>query len=61
MHVTIIGGGVIGLTSAYQMARQGAGVTLIDARPTGRGASEVNAGWICPAEAAPVPARGCPT
>ncbi len=58
MHVTIIGGGVIGLTSAYQMARQGAGVTLIDARPTGRGASEVNAGWICPAEAAPVPAPG---
>ena len=58
MHVTIIGGGVIGLTSAYQMARQGAQVTLIDARPTGRGASEVNAGWICPAEATPVPAPG---
>jgi len=58
MHVTIIGGGVVGLTSAYQMARDGAEVTLVDARPTGRGASEVNAGWICPAEAAPVPAPG---
>ena len=58
MHVTIIGGGVIGLTSAYQMARDGARVTLVDARPTGRGASEVNAGWVCPAESAPVPAPG---
>ena len=58
MRVTIIGGGVIGLTSAYQLARDGAEVTLLDARPTGRGASAVNAGWICPAEAAPVPAPG---
>ena len=58
MRVTIIGGGVIGLASAYQMARDGAAVTLVDARATGRGASDVNAGWVCPAEAAPVPAPG---
>lgn len=58
MRVTIIGGGVIGLASAYQLARDGAAVTLVDARATGRGASEVNAGWVCPAEAAPVPAPG---
>ncbi len=58
MHVAIIGGGVIGLTSAYQLARDGAEVTLIDARATGRGASELNAGWVCPADAAPVPAPG---
>lgn len=58
MRVTIIGGGVIGLASAYQMARDGAAVTLVDARATGCGASDVNAGWVCPAEAAPVPAPG---
>lgn len=58
MRVVVIGGGVIGLTSAYHLARDGASVTLVDARQTGRGASEVNAGWICPAESGPVPAPG---
>jgi len=58
MRVVVIGGGVIGLTSAYQLVRDGAEVTLIDARETGRGASEVNAGWVCPAESGPVPAPG---
>jgi D-amino-acid dehydrogenase len=58
MHTVIIGGGVIGLTTAYHLAREGESVTLIDARATGRGASEVNAGWIVPAEAAPVPGPG---
>lgn len=58
MHTVIIGGGVIGLTTAYHLAREGESVTVIDARGTGLGASEVNAGWICPAEAAPVPGPG---
>jgi D-amino-acid dehydrogenase len=58
MRVVVIGGGVIGLASAYQLVRDGAEVTLIDARETGRGASEVNAGWVCPAESGPVPAPG---
>ncbi|MFD5224214.1 NAD(P)/FAD-dependent oxidoreductase [Microbacterium sp. NPDC058342] len=58
MHIVVIGGGVIGLTTAYHLAREGAQVTVLDARRTGRGASEVNAGWIVPAEAAPVPGPG---
>jgi D-amino-acid dehydrogenase len=58
MQVIVIGGGVIGLTSAYELARAGATVTIVDARATGRGASEVNAGWVCPAESGPVPAPG---
>jgi D-amino-acid dehydrogenase len=58
MRVVVIGGGIIGLTSAYQLVRDGAEVTLIDARETGRGASAVNAGWVCPAESGPVPAPG---
>jgi D-amino-acid dehydrogenase len=58
MHTVVIGGGVIGLTTAYCLAREGESVTVVDARATGLGASDVNAGWIVPAEAAPVPGPG---
>ena len=58
MHVLVIGGGVVGLTTAYHLVREGASVTLLDARETGLGASDVNAGWVVPAEAAPVPGPG---
>lgn len=58
MHTVVIGGGVIGLTTAYHLAREGETVTVVDARATGLGASDVNAGWIVPAEAAPVPGPG---
>jgi D-amino-acid dehydrogenase len=54
----VIGGGVIGLTQAYHLAREGESVTVVDARHAGLGASEVNAGWVVPAEAAPVPGPG---
>ncbi len=57
-HVAVIGGGAVGLISAYHLRRDGADVTIIDARQTGRGAAEVNAGWIVPAESAPVPGPG---
>ncbi|KUF06803.1 FAD-binding oxidoreductase [Leucobacter sp. G161] len=58
MHTVVIGGGVIGLTSAYHLARAGETVTVIDQRDTGQGASDVNAGWVVPAESAPVPGPG---
>lgn len=49
---------MVGLTTAYHLAGEGAEVTLVDARGTGLGTSEVNAGWVCPAESAPVPGPG---
>lgn len=58
MHTVIIGGGIIGLTTAYHLAREGGSVSVIDQRATGRGASDVNAGWVCPAESAPAPGPG---
>jgi len=55
MRTVVIGGGVIGLTTAYHLAREGTEVVVLDARATGLGASAVNAGWFVPAEAMPVP------
>jgi glycine/D-amino acid oxidase-like deaminating enzyme len=57
MRVVVIGGGVIGLTTAYELVREGAEVVVLDARATGLGASAVNAGWFVPAEAAPARPR----
>jgi D-amino-acid dehydrogenase len=58
MRVVVVGGGVIGLTTAYELAREGVEVVVLDARATGLGASAVNAGWFVPAEATPVPGPG---
>jgi len=58
LHTVIIGGGMIGMMTAYHLALEGEQVTIVDARSTGLGASEVNAGWFCPAESAPVPGPG---
>jgi D-amino-acid dehydrogenase len=58
MKTVIIGAGAIGLTTAYHLAREGYEVEVIDARDPGLGASEVNAGWYCPAESVPVPGPG---
>ena len=48
MRTVIIGGGVLGLTLGYELARQGAEVEIVDARESGLGASAVNAGWVVP-------------
>lgn len=56
--VVVVGGGVIGLSVAYALDRRGAPVTVIDAGPVEQAASHVNAGWIVPTLAEPVPAPG---
>src|SRR4051812_649507 len=50
----ILGGGVIGLTTAYQLGRQGARVIVLDQGDMGREASWAGAGMI---PAAPHPDR----
>jgi D-amino-acid dehydrogenase len=55
----IVGAGVIGLATAYRLARDGLIVTVVDAAPVGKaGASVNNAGWIVPIMSAPVPTPG---
>lgn len=46
--VLVIGGGVIGLTAARELARLGLGVTLCDRGEIGQGASMAGAGMIPP-------------
>jgi D-amino-acid dehydrogenase len=61
MHVCILGSGVIGLTSAYYLAKEGVRVTVID-RQEGPAmeTSFANAGQISPGYSAPWAAPGIP-
>jgi D-amino-acid dehydrogenase len=56
--VTIIGGGIIGMCSAYYLQREGHQVTIIDASDFTSGASFVNAGYITPSHFIPLSAPG---
>lgn len=57
-RVAIVGGGVIGLATAWALTRRGAAVTIVEPGPPERAASFGNAGWVCPSLADPVPAPG---
>lgn len=58
MKVAVVGGGIIGLTSAYHLLERGHEVVLVDRAAVGSGASYGNAGWMVPAECGPVAAPG---
>lgn len=59
MHVLILGAGVIGLTTAYTLAREGHAVTLLDAEPAvARGASAANGGQLSYSYVAPFAGPG---
>lgn len=61
MRVLVLGSGVIGVTSAYCLARAGAKVTVIDRQPgPGMETSFANAGQISPGYASPWAAPGLP-
>src|SRR4026209_769885 len=46
--VIVIGAGIIGCAVAYELARRGASVELVDARPVGMGATQASAGILAP-------------
>lgn len=58
MEVVVIGAGIVGLASAYELASAGVRVTVLDGGSVGAGASHGNAAKIAVAESGPVPAPG---
>jgi D-amino-acid dehydrogenase len=54
----VIGGGVIGCTTAYYLRQQGWDVRILDAKQIGRGCSHGNCGFICPSHVLPLTAPG---
>jgi D-amino-acid dehydrogenase len=58
MRVVVVGGGVVGLASAYRLARTGCEVVVLEARTAGSAATHGNAAKIALAESGPVPAPG---
>ena len=57
-HVIVIGGGVIGASSAYFLRLAGYRVTLIDKNTLGSQCSHGNCGLICPSDALPLASPG---
>jgi D-amino-acid dehydrogenase len=52
--IVIIGGGVIGVACARELARRGAAVTVLERDRIGHGCSYGNAGWLTPSQAVPL-------
>ena len=56
--VVIVGGGLVGLSSALFLTEAGADVTIVDSTTLGGGAARGNAGFMCTAIVEPLPAPG---
>lgn len=54
----IVGGGIIGLCTAYYLAKDGHKVTILDKGNIGSGASYINAGFITPSHFIPLSSPG---
>jgi len=57
-NILIIGGGIIGLSSAYYLQKEGHQVTVVDQSNLDAGASYVNAGYLSPSHLIPLSAPG---
>jgi D-amino-acid dehydrogenase len=58
MRAVVIGGGIVGLSCGYFLAREGVDVTVVDRARFGSGASYGNAGFVSPSLVAPIPGPG---
>ncbi|MEO6914367.1 MAG: FAD-dependent oxidoreductase [Chitinophagaceae bacterium] len=58
MKCVVIGGGIIGLSSAYYLRKSGHEVTVIDQSDMSNGCSYGNAGYVCPSHFIPMPTPG---
>lgn len=56
-HAVVVGGGVVGVATAYYLARQGWQVTLLEQNEIGSGCSQGNAGQVTPGHL-PLPQPG---
>ena len=56
--VVVIGGGIVGVASAYYLARRGLPVTLLERAAIASGASAGNAGLLVPSHSVPLAAPG---
>jgi D-amino-acid dehydrogenase len=54
MDVVVIGGGVVGVSCALELARRGASVVVLERDRVGHGCSFGNAGWLTPSQAFPL-------
>ncbi len=57
-HCIIIGGGIIGLCTAYYLKEEGHQVTIVDQSNLDSGASYVNAGYLAPSHIIPLASPG---
>lgn len=57
-NVLIIGGGVVGVCSAYYLLKQGVSVALVEQGEVGSGGSWGNAGWLAPSHGMPLARPG---
>src|SRR4051812_41621766 len=56
--VTIIGGGIVGLSTAWYLQERGVEVTILERGIIGSGASWGNAGWVVPGLVTPLAEPG---
>ncbi|MBT8311917.1 MAG: FAD-dependent oxidoreductase [Flavobacteriaceae bacterium] len=57
-QIVVIGGGIVGLSSAYYLQQDGNQVTIIDKTDLSGGASYVNAGYLTPSHIIPLASPG---